>query len=238
MRIFLLIPRILMILQVGLIRAQTAIRSLFVSSEGFAPGYIHNVSGPFQQTLNGFTFDKLFVLLKICSISSTIHYHSKLLIQSHNGIVRRNFFYGDEKTIVFYKSDIEKGFDNKGKYVHVPKSGIIINYLFMGVKNPVVKAYSTVSHSGVEFVGNQIHATGAAMVGSANFNSSQLICANLMSVKSNCGAFGENSNFESTFDLSKLTKCNLNVSIVKVPKNDQNAGSMAPVGLKVGLISV
>lgn len=45
MRFFLLNTWILMMLQVGLIQAQTAIRTSFESSEGYMPGSIHNVSG-------------------------------------------------------------------------------------------------------------------------------------------------------------------------------------------------
>ncbi len=84
--------------------------------------------------------------------------------------------------------------------------GDLINNLIVAVKNPAVKAYSTASLTGVEFVGNLIHATGTASVGLTNFNSSQIMSANTMLVKSKCRAFGEDCCYESTFELCKLTK--------------------------------
>jgi hypothetical protein len=160
-------------------------------------GMNHQIFNNYFEGLTGSKWDAAITItngdVANNSTNLTSHFLPENVVFAHN-------------TLINNASDIEIGFDNNGNYGRAPKNCRIINNLIINDKNPVVKAYSTASLSGVEFAGNLIHATGTASVGLAGFTSSQVMTVDPLLIKSKCRAYGDNCEYETAFELFKLTK--------------------------------
>ncbi len=126
------------------------------------------------------------------STNLTSHFLPENVVFSHN-------------TLINNVSDIEIGFDNNGSYSRAPKNCMLINNLIVNDKNPVVKSFSTSSLAGVNFVNNMVHVSGTASVGLSTYTADQIVTTNPMLVKTKCRAFETNCNYESLFELYKLS---------------------------------
>jgi len=158
-------------------------------------GMNHQIFNNYFEGLTGRKWDAAITItngdVANTSTNLTSHFLPENVVFAHN-------------TLINNASDIEIGFDNNGNYGRAPKNCKLINNLIINDKNPVVKAYSTASLSGVAFSNNLIHATGTASVGMANFTSSQILTVDPLLEKTSCRA-GDACGFSTNHSLYKLT---------------------------------
>lgn len=159
-------------------------------------GMNHQIYNNYFEGLTGSKWDAAITItngdVANNSTSLTSHFLPENVVFAHN-------------TLVNNISDIEIGFDNNGSYGKAPKNCRLINNLIINSMNPVVKSYSSTSLAGVNFLNNMFYVTGSASVGLSPFTSEQIALSNPLLVKTKCRAFEANCNYESFFELYKLS---------------------------------
>lgn len=108
-------------------------------------------------------------------------------------------------TLVNNKSDIEIGFNNNGSYGLAPKNNIIANNIIVNAENQIIKSFSTTSLAGVSFSNNIMYSTGTSSLGLTGISETQIKTINPDLIKTNCRAFNANCNYETPFQVYKLT---------------------------------
>lgn len=187
-------------------------------------GMNHQIYNNYFEGLTGSKWDAAITItngdVANNSTSLTSHFLPENVVYAHN-------------TLVNNISDIEIGFDNNGSYGKAPKNCMLINNLIVNSMNPVVKSYSSTSLAGVNFLNNMIHVTGSASLGLSAFTSEQIVLSNPLLVKTKCRAFEANSNYESFFELYKLSSGSPAINVgVSAENQETDFEGQARVGVR------
>ena len=159
-------------------------------------GMNHQIYNNYFEGLTGSKWDAAITItngdVTNSSSSLTSHFLPENVVVAHN-------------TMINNVSNIEIGFDNNGNYGRAPKNCKIINNLIVSSTNPIVKSFSSTSLAGVSFENNLMHATGTGSIGLTDYNQSQILVADPLLIKSKCRAYNANCNYETGYELYKLT---------------------------------
>ena len=185
-------------------------------------GLNHKIYNNYFEGLTGSKWDAA------CTLTNGDVTNASTSLSSH--FIPENIVFSNN-TFVNNVSNIEIGFNNNGEYGKAPINCIITNNIIQASVNPLVKYYSSTSLAGVSFQNNIMFSTGLSTLGLTGTVDSQIKTIDPELTKTNCRAYNANCNFETPFQIYKLTTASpaINASIGNIATDFEG---QAAVGIR------